>query len=194
MSDQYGVSLTLPPGESWIRGSPLTVPAGDMIFIASHPESKQTVAVIAIPRIPSNELENPAVVSRIIEAVMGLGFSVVNHAPVTINEQKFLQLLGKKSEGAASEVVCVARAAIRNNTIHLALTFARGNEERATEKYFLRVLDTFTLLEMGPATLGRTNHALFPLYRTAYMACWIAAGSLMLAAAVVFLISRRPAF
>jgi hypothetical protein len=90
VSDQFRCSLSLPEGESWSRGAPTRVPSGEMIYISSHPESKQAISVIVIPRIPSNDLGNPAVISRIMENLVGLGFAVTGHSPVKIGDTDFL--------------------------------------------------------------------------------------------------------
>src|SRR4051812_39292147 len=54
-SDRFRCSLTFPEGESWVQGTPVPLPAGEMIYLASHSVSKQSVAVIVIPKIPNND-------------------------------------------------------------------------------------------------------------------------------------------
>ena len=84
-SDRYRCTLTFPDGETWVQGTPVPLPSGgEMIYLANNSVSKQSVAVIVIPKIPNNDLENPAVINRIMEPLIALGFQVISHAPVTI--------------------------------------------------------------------------------------------------------------
>ena len=89
-SDQYRCSLRLPEGEAWVRANPTEVREGEMIFNAFDPETKQTASVIVIPRIPSTQLQNPAVISRVMDCIGGLGFAVTNHEPVKIENEEGL--------------------------------------------------------------------------------------------------------
>src|SRR5688500_16913488 len=97
-SDRFRCSLTFPEGETWIQGTPVPLPAGEMIYLANQGATKQSIAVIVIPKIPNNDLENPSVVNRIMEPLIALGFQVISHAPVTIDGQPFLQLAGRRGE------------------------------------------------------------------------------------------------
>ena len=191
VSDEFRCSLTLPEGEAWNRGAPVRVPSGEMIYSASHPETKQTVAVIVIPRIPSNVLNNPAVVSRIMEDLLGLGFAVTGHAPVKIGETEYLEFIATRRESAAVDLICVARATMRENTIYMALTFAPGGDEKVEDKNFLRVIDTFTLANTSAVLRNPTLDPLFPNYRFTYIACAAGAAGLLFASIFVLIFSRR---
>jgi hypothetical protein len=173
-SDRYRCTLAFPEGEAWIQGTPAPLPAGEMIYVATHNASKQTIAVIVIPKIPNNDLENPSVINRIMEPLIALGFQVVSHAPVTINGEKFLQLTGRRGETATISIICLARATLRDGTLYMALTTARGDEDLTNDKHFLRVLDTFTLLDPGAPTERVATGTLVPYYQTAYT---VAAGA-----------------
>lgn len=192
-SDRYRCTLTFPPGESWVQGIPTPLPAGEMIYNGTNTTSRQGAAVIVVPKMPNNDLENPAVINRIMEPMVALGFQVVSHAPVTVNEQRFLQLVCQRGDTPTMKLIAVARAAIRENTLYIALTFARGEAELANDKHFLRVIDTFTLLEdEEPITIGATG-ALIPRYRLAYQAAFGSIGGLLLLSLGALFFSRRPA-
>ena len=191
ISDEFRCSLTLPEAESWTRGAPVRVPSGEMIYTSSHPESKQTVAVIVIPRIPSNVLNNPAVISRIMENLVGLGFAVTGHAPVKIGETEFLEFIATRKESATIDLICLARATMRENTIYLALTFAPGGDEKVADKHFLRVIDTFTLADTTAALRNPSINPLFSHYRFTYIACAAGAAALLFASIFVIFFSRR---
>jgi hypothetical protein len=193
ISDEYRCSLTLPEGEVWVRGAPTRVPSGEMVYLSSHPETKQTVAVIVIPRIPSNVLNNPAVISRIMEDLVGLGFAVVGHAPVKIGDTEVLEFLATRKESATIDLICVARAIMRENTIYLTMTAAPGGEEKAQDKHFLRVIDTFTLANTTAVLRNPMLDPLFPNYRFTYIACAAAVAGLLFISVFVIFFSRRTA-
>jgi hypothetical protein len=190
-SDRYGCTLTFPEGETWVQGTPLPLPAGEMIYVSTHNASKQTIAVIVIPKIPNNDLENPSVINRIMEPLIALGFQVVSHAPVTVNGEKFLQLTGRRGETATISVICLARATLREGTLYMALTSARGDESLTTDKHFLRVLDTFTLLDAAAPTERVATGALVPYYQKAYVVAASAIGGLLLMSLFVVFFSRQ---
>jgi hypothetical protein len=193
ISDEFRCSLSLPEGEAWMRGAPTRVSSGEMIYTSSHPESKQTISVIVIPRIPSNDLGNPAVVSRIMENLVGLGYAVTGHAPVKIGEADFLEFIATKKESAAIEVAALARATMRENTIYLALTSAPGDEEKTQDKYFRRVIDTFSLANTTAQSRNPLLDPLFHNYRITYIACAVAVGALLFMSIFVVFFSRRRA-
>jgi hypothetical protein len=193
-SDRFRCSLTFPEGESWVQGTPSPLPAGEMIYVANHSGSKQSIAVIVIPKIPNNDLENPAVISRVMEPIIAMGFQVISNAPVTIEGERFLQLTGRRGETATVSLVCVARAALRENTLYLAITWGRGDEELTGDKHFLRVINTFTLLDPTGPTERVPATALLPQYILTYKVCFIAVGVLLVLGLIVVLVSKPPEF
>jgi hypothetical protein len=192
-SDRFRCTLTFPEGETWVQSTPAALPAGEMVYLANHTLSKQSVAVIVIPKIPNNDLENPSVVNRIMEPLIALGFQVINHAPVTLDGQPFLQLAGRRGESATVSIICVARAALRDGTLYIAMTTGRGDEELTSDKHFLRVLNTFTLLDAAAPTDRVVTGALAVHYRQAYKAAFASVGGLLVLALLGFILSRRPA-
>ena len=192
-SDRHRCSLTFPDSESWTQGTPVPLPTGEMIYISTHGTSKQSVAVLVIPKIPNNDLENPAVINRIMEPIIHLGFQVTSHAPVIINGEKFLQLAGRRGETATVSIICVARAALRENTLYIALATGRGDEDLTSDKRFLRVIDTFTLQDPTTPTVRVATGALVPFYIQTYKAAAIAIGALLVIGIGVVASSRRHA-
>jgi hypothetical protein len=192
-SDRFRCSLTLPEAETWVQGTPVPLPAGEMIYLANQTLSKQSIAVIVIPKIPNNDLENPSVINRIMEPIVALGFQVISHAPVTIEGQQYLQLAGRRGETATISIICVARAAIREGNLYIALTTGRGGDELTSDKHFLRVLNTFTLMDAAGPTQKVATGDLVPYYRLAYKSVGIAVGCLLVLALLGFIFSRQPA-
>ncbi len=190
-SDRYGCSLTFPEGESWVQGTPLPLPAGEMIYTATHAQSKQSIAVMVIPKIPNNDLENPSVINRIMEPINHIGYQVISHAPVVINGEKFLQLAGRRGETATVSIICLARASLRENTLYIALTSARGDEDLTSDKHFLRVIDTFSFATPAGKTERVATGELVPLYITTYKATAIAIGALLVIGIFAVALSRR---
>ena len=190
-SDRFRCTLTFPESESWVQGTPVPLPAGEMIYLANHGTTKQSVAVIVIPKIPNNDLENPSVINRIMEPIVTLGFQVISHAPVTIEGQPFLQLPGRRGETATMSIVCVARAALREGNLYIAMTWGRGGDEITSDKHFLRVINTFTLLDAAAATKKVATGTLVPYYLLAYKSALIAVGCLLVLALLAFICSRH---
>ena len=190
-SDRYRCSLTFPEGESWVQGTPVPLPSGEMIYTATHGPSKQSIAVMVIPKIPNNDLENPSVINRIMEPINHIGFQVISHAPVTINGEKFLQLAGRRGETATVSIICLARATLRENTLYIALTSARGDEDLTSDKHFLRVINTFSLSDPATKTLRVATGELVPFYITTYKAIAIAIAALLVIGIAVVALSRR---
>lgn len=190
-SDRFRCSLTFPDGETWVQGTPVPLPAGEMIYLANQGSTKQSVAVIVIPKIPNNDLENPSVVNRIMEPLIALGFQVISHAPVTIEGQQFLQLAGRRGESATVSIICVARATLREGNLYMALTTGRGDDELTSDKHFLRVLNTFTLLDPATPTERVATGLLVPYYRLAYLTAFAAVGALLVLSLLVIVTSRR---
>ena len=192
-SDRFRCSLTFPENETWVQGTPVPLPAGEMIYLANHALTKQNVAVIVIPKIPNNDLENPSVINRIMEPIVALGFQVISHAPVNIEGQQFLQLTGRRGETATISLICVARAALREGNLYIALTSGRGGDELTSDKHFLRVLNTFTLMDKAGPTKKIAPGTLVPYYILAYKAAFIAVGSLLLLGLLAIIASRHHA-
>ena len=192
-SDQFGCELVIPEGENWLRESAVRMPAGEMIFAASHGPTKQLIAVVAIPRVLSKTIESPAVVNRAIEALSSLGYSVTGHNPITKDDQTYLEISGRRTASAAVTVVCLARAALHNNNLILAMTAAPGTETVLTDARFLRVIDTFRLDGAKEAESAPAPLALAPFYHLTYKACLAAAGGLLVLGVLVFAFGRRAA-
>lgn len=174
-----------------MQGTPVPLPAGEMIYSATHGPSKQNIAVLVIPKIPNNDLENPSVINRIMEPINHIGFQVISHAPVTINGEKFLQLAGRRGETATVSIICLARATLRDNNLYIALTSGRGDEDLISDKHFLRVINTFTLEDAAGPTQRVAAGELVPLYHMTYKAAAIAIGGLLVLGILAVALSRH---
>lgn len=189
-SDRYRCELTYPENESWVQGTPMSMQSGEMIYIASNAASKQSVCVLVIPNVPNSDVENAAVVSRIMDPVVALGFQISGHSPVTQNGQKFLHIVGHREESAGSKLVCAARAALRQNTLFIALTYGAGDETLAADKKFVHVIETFKLLDEEAEAAPPAVVSMSAQYHQAYLVCFGAAAALLVIGAGALLFSR----
>jgi hypothetical protein len=193
VSDQYRCVLTMPDGESWSRRSPQSLTTGEMLFSANYKPLEQNVGVIVVPNIPSGNLKNVGIISRIIDVVTSLGFAESSHTQITFNDEPYLEVIGRRDEGLGPRVVCVARATLRDDTIYIVFTSGNGGEERAKDKHFLRVLNTFQIVESTVKKSDPAKHPLFNYYRLAYKASWAGAVGLIGLGLIVVIFSRRRA-
>ena len=88
-------------------------------------------------------------------------------------------------------IICVARAALRENNLYMALTSGRGDEELTSDKHFLRVLNTFTLLDPAAPVERIATGALVPYYHAAYVYALTTVGALLVLSLLVVAFSRR---
>jgi hypothetical protein len=193
ISDQFRCALNLPPDETWSRGNatPLRAVSGDLIFSAELPETKQRVAVTATTKVLSNNLQSPAIIARVMECMQKeFGLNIGNYAPVEINGQTFLQVAGRRNEGGGATSFALARAALRENTLYIALTIGIGEEDRSNDKQFTRVLDTFRFIEAPEARPPQAN-PYFRFYQLGLKACLSAAGAIAIAFIIVMAATRH---
>jgi hypothetical protein len=194
VSEQYRCELSMPNGESWSRRPAQLLSNGEMIFSATYPSLEQNIAVVVIPNIPvGGNLKNAGIISRILEVIQSMGFAISSHAPVTFNGEPYYEVLGRRDEGLGPRLVCVARAILRDDTIYIVATSGSGGEARAKDSHFLRVINTFKLVEETVRKTDPAKHPLFQGYRFVYKASFAGAVGLLGLGLLVVLFSRRKA-
>jgi hypothetical protein len=137
MSAQFRCALNLPPEESWQRGNatPLKNVPGDLIFWAVHPESKQRMAVTVTTNVPSNNINSTAMIHRVMECMLKeFGLSIGARSTVEVYGQSFLQLVGTRNEGTGGTTFALARAALRDNILYIAVAMAPSEEDLSADK------------------------------------------------------------
>ena len=189
-SDEYHCALLLPDTEAWQRGSATRLPAGEMIFSAANMETKQAISVIVIPDFPTSDINNPAVITRVMECIKAQGFSLMKQEPMEWLGRPFIQFTSQREDAASGQLTSVARAAMSGNSVYLVNTYARGDENRAKDERFLRVLETFRFLEMQASVPPEAN-PLFRRYRLGYMTCAGVLVALVAVFATVMFFTRR---
>ena len=167
--DTYFCALTIPEGEEWQRGIPQRIEGGDTIFQAAHGDGKEFFAVCVLPNVPALDLSNEGLPSYVLRTLGTFGFQSTPPKLITGKDISFLQFIAKRPESA--EAVCVARAALRNKTLYLLLMIGRGGPERAEDKHFMRIMDSFHFLDPDAAVAPLTANPLFNKYRLGAYAC-----------------------
>ena len=196
-SEEYGVALTTPSNEPWQRGSAAKIPAGDVVFFSTNMDSKQCVAIVRIPDLPTNDVQLPAMVARLKETLVSLGFTAVSASPLVWKESVFVQFIARRSSEVQAKTVCVARATIRENIAYLVLTYGRGSEDSLQDKDFTRVVDSFRFIDPGefaPADLSPMLDPLFRKNRMTYRVCLAVVGVLICIFTGMMLGTRRRHF
>jgi hypothetical protein len=146
-SEEYGCVLMLPSNEPWQRGNLTRIPGGEMIFSASNMDDKQSVAVLRISDQPTNDIEKPAMLQRLKEMLAGMGLTVANATPMPWNGAPSMQFIARRTNDEQSRIICVARALLYDSQAYIVLVSGRGDENSATDKAFMRVLETFRFLD-----------------------------------------------
>ncbi len=196
-SEQYGCALMLPSNEPWQRGNSVPLPAGEVIYSASNMDSKQSVMVVYIPDLPTNDVRKPAMVERLKGTLASLGFTTTTAMPLERGGLIYMQFTARRTGEGQAKTVCVARATIRQNHAYVVLTFGRGDEDRVNDKDFMRVMETFHFVDPAALSAADVPPALDPLFkknRAAYRICLAVAGALVCAFGVMMLATRRHYF
>ena len=183
-SEEYGCVLLMPSNEPWQRGNMTRIPGGEMIFSASNMDDKQNVAVLRIPDQPTNDIEKPAMVQRLKETLAAMGLTVESSAPMPWNGAASMQFIARRGGESQSRIICVVRALLHENQAYMVLVSGRGDENSATNKNFMRVMETFRFLDA--AELARiagdaapAQDLAFQKNRLAFKVCLVLAAALV---------------
>ncbi len=193
-SEQYGCALILPSNEPWQRGNSSPLPAGEVIYSASNMDTKQGLMVVHIPDLPTNDVQMPAMVERLKGTLASLGFATTTAVPLERDGLIYVQFIAQRMGEGQGKIVCVARATIRQAQAYLILTFGRGDEDRVSDKDFMRVMDTFHFVDPTALSAADMPPALDPLFnknRIAYIICFGVAGMAVCGFGVMLLATRR---
>jgi hypothetical protein len=195
VSDIHRFAITLPDSEPWIKGNvqPLGREA-EIVFSFVNMESREGVMVVRIPKFPTNNIMNEAVISRLVEVLKMQGFSVISHGPRQVERIEFLEFISRRTDQNSGNMIAVSRATLREGTVLIATFFGKGEEDLALDVRFLRILDTFRLLGEQKAISSPLTDPMHGYYRVSYIACLAAAGVLTLLFVFVLFRTRRAAF
>lgn len=190
-NERYRCSLTMPEAELWsYQGLPPNLGIGEVLFVRSY--KQETIAVVVIPNIPPPaDLRNAGIVSRILEVVKSMGFTVDSRNEMMQGGTRFLEIVGQRDDGLGTKSVGVARATVRDDVIFIALASGNGGPELAKDPHFLRVLNTFQLVEAIVKKRDPASHPLFQHYRMAFRGSLVGAAGLLGLGLLIILFSRR---
>ncbi len=187
----YGCAVTLPPGEGWVRGSAQKLPVGEIVLNASRTEANQLFILTVLPNIPSDDVESPGVINRVLETLSTVGYRSGEPEMIKFNGMKCAQFFARRQQTAPGDLVAVARALLKDKTIYLMLMIGPGDEGRTKDVNFLRVMESFRFLEAVVADAPNPNHPLYPLYKLGAFVCVGLVGVLAFLYLSVILVTRR---
>lgn len=192
VSDRHRFAITLPDSESWMRGNVQQLGReAEIVFSYVNMNSREGILVAVAPKIPTDNVMNEKVIGRVIELLTLQGFSVLGRAPRIVNNVEYLEVIGSRTDETNAKIISVSRAIIRNHALYIATFFGRGNEDRALDSSFARIIDTFRFLDAPQITSSPFADPMHGYYRTSYIACLGAAGALALLFGFVLFRTRR---
>lgn len=186
--ETYSCAITMPAGETWQRGLPQPIKGGETIYFVTQSEQKELFAICILPNVPALELSTE--VASIALRTLG-DFGLQSKPPKLVNgkDHSYLQFIAKKPE--MNDSVCVARAALHDKTLYLLVMIGPGDAEKADDKHFTRIMDTFHFLNPDTAIPPLTADPLFGKYRLGAWVCVSIAGALALLFVIVMFSTRR---
>ncbi len=193
--NEHRFTVVLPSSESWMPGKlqPLGRDA-EMIFNSVNMETREGILVTIIPKIPTNNVMNENVITRVREVLAQQGLTVTSNAPRHVKGVEFLELVGHRTDETDANLVAVSRASIRRNTVYIATFYGRGNDSLAGNAKFLRVLDTFRFMEDQKFSTSPLLDPMRDYYLVSYRACLGVAAMLALLFACTLFVTRKRAF
>ena len=191
-SERHHCALTFPETESWLPGARQGLPAGEIIFHSNFAQNSEGILVIVVPDQPTSDVGNPAFVKNIGEVLTSIGFAPETFAQLDWLERPSGQFIARRKDAVFGSSVGVARVTVRERTLYIVMAYGKGEANRADDKRFTRVLDTFRFIEKNPAQAIAQADLPASRYRLGAIACGTAA--ILLAAlfcAVMFISARK---
>jgi hypothetical protein len=194
ISEKYRCALTIPTQESWIPALIQQFTGGEMIFHAASMTSRQGIAISCVPGITSNDINNPKVLKRIEEVLEAEGWTVDSSTPLIWKGRRCVQFISRRQDVVGGKLLGVTRVMLRQSGLYVITAYGKGEADRAEDPEFMRVMETFRLLEESSTVVSHAEGASKRHYRLAMLGTGSAA--LLLAgafAAVVFRVRRTAA-
>lgn len=197
--ETYSCAITMPEGEVWQRGLPQAIKGGENIYLIYQPEENSRFAICVLNNVPAFDLNNEGVVSIALHALSDFGLQSQPPKLVRGEHISYLQFVAKRPDpggakpGAKPEKpdVCVARAYLHEKTLYLVLMIGPGDAEKADDKHFTRILDTFHFLDPAADGPPLTASPFFTLYYRGSYVCFGLAGLLATLFFIVMYVTRR---
>jgi hypothetical protein len=192
--DQYQCIITLPAGEGWQRGVSMRIPAGEMVFNASRPDTRQVFAVVVLPNMPTDDIEAPGITNRVLETLSAIGYKTGPPKFIQWKGAKYAQFVGRRQDPQAADFISMTRATLRNKVLYLMLIDGRGDESRLADPHFMRVMESFRFEEPAAGIRVAAADPLFKAYRLGAYGCVVAAAVLAFLYGGVMLATRRQSY
>lgn len=149
ISEKYRCAMTFPGSESWLPGTLQGLPAGEIIFHSNFVQNSEGIMVIVVPDQPTSDMSNPAFVRNIGEVLMSVGFATESYKQLDWLERPSGQFIARRKDAVFGSAVGVARATVRERSLYLVMAYGKGEADRADDKRFTRVLESFRFIDSG---------------------------------------------
>lgn len=189
-SDRYKCAMTFPQSESWLPGARQGIPNGEIVFHSNYAQNSEGIVVIVVPDPPTSDMGNEAFQRNIGEVLTSIGF-----APESYNQFEWLgrpggQFIARRKEAVFGSAVGIARATVFERNLYVVMAYGKGEADRADDKRFTRILDTFRFVEKGTLPTALGPDMTIRHYKIGALACAVAAGLLAAMFCVVMFLTR----
>ena len=190
ISDEYHCALTIPTQESWAAAIRQPLPSGEIIFHAASMTANQGLMVTYVPGMPSGDLNHPALVKRITDVLASQGWSAEDSTRIQWKGKTFIQFIAQRRDVVSGKLIGIVRATMRGKSLYVITAYGKGEADRANDANFMRVMETFRFVEQPSVIVDHPEGPSVKVYRVAMIGAAGAAGLLVIAFGVVFLLSR----
>ena len=164
---------------------------GEVIFNAASMVSSQGLMITYVPDMPSGDIRNPGVVKRIKELLEAQGWSIEMSSEIVWKKRPVLQLITQRRDAVAGKLLGVSRVITRGRNIYVITAYGKGEADRAEDPEFMRVMETFRLIEQPMVIVDHPEGPSGKTYRIAMFGSGAAAVVLLVAFGVTLFISRH---
>ena len=156
ISDRYKCAMTFPQTESWLPGSLQGIPNGEIVLHSNYAQNSGGILLIVVPEPPSSDMGNEAFTRNMGDVLMSIGFAPESYKQIQWTGRPGGQFIARRKEAVFGSAIGVARVAVFERNLYIVMAYGKGEADRAEDKRFTRVLDTFRFLDKAalPSTLG----------------------------------------
>ena len=152
--------------------------------------ANQGLTVTYVPDMPSGDLNHPALLKRISDVLASQGWNADDSTRIQWKGKTFIQFIAQRRDVVSGKLIGISRATMRAKSLYIITAYGKGEADRANDPNFMRVMETFRFLEQPTVIINTPAGPSQKVYRFATFGAGAAAGLLLLAFGVVFLLSR----
>jgi len=190
-SEKHLCALTIPTSESWTAGMKQQLPNGEMILHAVAMDTNEGIQVTFTPEMPTTELRDPEIEKKVQELLIVQGWTPVSGMEVKWQDRQFLQFVSRRKDAIHGPMIGLSRATIRKGDLYVVTAYARGDTNRVEDPKFMRIMDTFHLLESRTPVVAKDDRSERRMQKFAVLGSLGSAGLLVAAFAVMMYRSRH---